>query len=856
VIPELRTYQAHGVNALRRHVVEGRNRIILVCPTGGGKCLGLGTPVLTFDGRIVRAENVEVGDLLMGPDSKPRRVLSTCRGHGPLYRITPIKGTSWICNNAHVLTLVETVSGSVVDISVDEYLQETKWFRHTHKQFSPDRGVDFAPSDPLPVDPYFVGVWIGDGTKGCGAKGLLRVDITKMDSEILDLAKKTARKWGLRVRTDGPSTGRCPTHHLVGKRKKGVQHVKNPLLDEMRRLFGEVTEIPRLYLTASRSDRELLLAGLIDTDGYIHNATAEIVQKRRGIADGICFLARSLGYRVLMSKKIVKGTAYWRMSISGDLSSLPMRISRKRSPARRQKKCTTRTGFEIRSIGKGQYAGFELDGDGRFLLGDFTVTHNTVLASNIIHSARRNFNAKILFVAHRRELIDQAVRQLERWGVTEVGVVRADDERTNALMPVQVATIQSLGRRNPPPADIIFVDECHRAVADSYRKLLEIYPEKNIIGLTATPCRMDGKALGDVFQAIEVAATYKDLIKDGFIVEPRCYGTPVEVKLEGVHTQHGDYVINELEGAMLDANVLGDTVAEYQKHAGGRRTVVFAVSVSHSLAIKAQFEAAGVKIAHVDASTPESERLDISRKLDAGELEVVTNVGIYTEGWDQPCVKCAIVARPTKSLVLWMQMPGRILRPWNPNTPPSRSWQPEDGPSVQPIIIDQGNNIDYHGFPHEDRTWSLEKSAERTEKRPARCIRCFAYIRHYPCPACGYMPEVSKREVRADQNTELQERQSVDPRKAFFDRKIQEARVKGFKPGWASKQYFDAYGDWPLWSWSQAAKDALEADVKWQRRIVDRASNRDRWRSSVEAELHTKFESDEEFLAWARRMNS
>jgi superfamily II DNA or RNA helicase len=479
----------------------------------------------------------------------------------------------------------------------------------------------------------------------------------------------------------------------------------------------------------------------------------------------------------------------------------------------------------------------------------------TIIACHIIHSARRNFFANILFVAHRLELIDQTVKQLAKWGVTEVGVIRADDERTNSMMPVQVATIQSLSRRNKPAADIIFVDEAHRCVAFTYRRLLELYPDAVIIGLTATPCRLDGKALGDVFQAIEIAATYKDLIKDGFIVEPRCFGTPVEPKLDGVRTQHGDFVIDELADAMMEIDVLGDTVAEYKKHAHGRRTVVFAVNVAHSKALLEKFLAAGVRAAHVDSETPEEERIDISRKLDTGELEVVTNVAIFTEGWDQPCVKCLIIARPTKSLVVFMQQAGRGLRPWNENTPLTRSWQPEDGPSVQPIIIDQGGNLDRHGFPHEDRRWSLEGRAEReNERKPTKCIKCLAYIKHYPCEACGFAPPAPPpREIVQDTNAELEERVFTDPRKAFFDRKLEEARMKGFKPAFASAKFKEEYGDWPPWSWGQAAKESCANDEMWKRRIANKEADRARYKKQEEEVRMPQYDTDEDFADWARR---
>lgn len=495
-----------------------------------------------------------------------------------------------------------------------------------------------------------------------------------------------------------------------------------------------------------------------------------------------------------------------------------------------------------------------LAGRKRVILCGPTGGGKTVVASSIIHSARRNFNAKILFVVHRKELIDQTVRQLAKYGVHEVGVIMADDARTNRLMPVQVATIQSLARRSAPPADIVFVDEAHRAAADSYKKLISLYPDAAIIGLTATPCRADGKPLGDVFEAIEVFATYEELIRDKFIVQPRCFSSRAPINLGGVRTVAGDYNIGEIEEIMMDMHVLGDTLEQYQKRAGGRRTVIFASTVNHSLAIRDQFLQAGIRIAHVDANTPENERADISRKLDTREIDAVTNVGIYTEGWDQPSVKCLIIARPTKSLTLLMQMAGRGLRPWV-----------ENGESVDPIIIDQGENIPRHGWPHEDRVWSLDEGAKSKKKRPAKCIQCGAFIDSYPCEECGFAPPAPPpRIVKIDPSVELVERdmserdkalaalartQTVE-RRSYFDMQVEVARARGFKPGFAAAKFKEKFGMWPPWDWSQGAKKMMESDSTWKFRNKVREENRARWTAEESAGQETTYDTDDDFAKW------
>jgi hypothetical protein len=159
--------------------------------------------------------------------------------------------------------------------------------------------------------------------------------------------------------------------------------VKNELLNQLRAVVGDGTELPLGYLTSSRENRAQFLAGLLDTDGTPNNGGFEIVQKVRGFADGVCFLARSLGLRATLREKLVNGASYWRVIISGECSKLPLRIARKRPAPRQQVKRVNRTVFTIEPCGTGEYAGFELDGDGRFLLGDFTVTHNTSSAAAI-----------------------------------------------------------------------------------------------------------------------------------------------------------------------------------------------------------------------------------------------------------------------------------------------------------------------------------------------------------------------------------------------------------------------------------------------------------------------------------------
>jgi Hom_end-associated Hint/UvrD-like helicase C-terminal domain/AAA domain len=426
---------------------------------GSGKCLGKGTPILMFDGTIQPVEDVQTGDLLMGDDSTPRNVLTTCRGVDTIYRITPVKGDAWVCNSAHILTMVwsyfplvnspwSAPVGVPFDIPLQDYLGLSACVRSRLKQIR--TGVNFLAGDALPYDPYFMGLWLGDGLTGLSA-----VQICDQNQSVLNYIRSYGEFLGYRVIEWG-GKGDCTTLRLSckgedrepifggGYRNKGAF----PLLDYLRDHFvkDEEKRIPLHYLTASREDRLKLLGGLLDIDGYFGNGCFEITTKFSGLKDDLLYLARSLGfsayatYTYCQIKSIGFGGYYWRLSISGNVNLIPSLY--RDVPVRKQIKSVLRTGISVKSLGTGDYFGFEIDGNGRFLLGDFTVTHNTSLLKMIAKKLDQQQRGSMIYLAFNREIVKEVesvfapmgvkVQTFHGWGMSALmktfGKVTVDDK--------------------------------------------------------------------------------------------------------------------------------------------------------------------------------------------------------------------------------------------------------------------------------------------------------------------------------------------------------------------------------------------------------------------------------------------
>jgi len=366
---------------------------VLYGPPGVGKCFAKETPILLFNGDIKNVEDIVVGDVLMGPDSKPRKVLSTTRGIGPLYRVSQKLGEDYICNDAHILSLQNTFKPSdqsPVFISAQEYCQKSNTWKHDHKGWKV--GVEFEEQD-LPIDPYWMGLWLGDGDSRIPS-----IMVANKDKEIGDWLKKWAKDNKVFIRKQKQRG--CEQWNFTDMQGSRSGCTSNHIKTKLRNLnLLENKHIPNCYFKNSSSNRLLLLAGLIDSDGYkCKSGSLQYCSVNKGLANDVLRLARSLGFRVTFSESIkgIKKLNYtvkaYTVTIGGTLSRIPSQLPRKQGHNNPQKK-SLRYAIDVNPIGNGEYFGFTIDGDHQFLLGDFTVTHNSIWAHALASLLKLNIRS-------------------------------------------------------------------------------------------------------------------------------------------------------------------------------------------------------------------------------------------------------------------------------------------------------------------------------------------------------------------------------------------------------------------------------------------------------------------------------
>ena len=417
----------------------------------------------------------------------------------------------------------------------------------------------------------------------------------------------------------------------------------------------------------------------------------------------------------------------------------------------------------------------------------------TVIFSEISKRAVQK-NNNVLILVHRRELIKQASQKLANIKVPH-GIIAAGFKPSNHQ--IQVASVQTIVRRlnstSFKPA-LIIIDEAHHSVAGSWKKVLDHFPNAKRIGVTATPCRLSGEGLREMFDDLILGPTVKKLVKAGFLSPHKVFGAPQKINFKKIKMRGGDYATDQLAEEMLKADITGDAVKQYQKHANGLPAIAFCVNVEHAESVKAKFNNSGIKADIITGSMNTDDRDQVINGLSTGKIQVLVSIEVVSEGFDLPAVSTAILLRKTASLGLYLQQVGRILRPQENKTA---------------IVLDHVGNTITHGFIDDLQNWSLDapkKSRKNQEKAPAvqTCKQCFATYSPQPtCPECGYFAPIKTREITEQEGelielkrTEVRLRQAEKDQAKILIRNAKSlaelqsvAKRLGYKRGWAFKMY-------------------------------------------------------------------
>lgn len=429
------------------------------------------------------------------------------------------------------------------------------------------------------------------------------------------------------------------------------------------------------------------------------------------------------------------------------------------------------------------------------VLGVASTGMGKTIVSAFIAKSAADRGKRVWFLCHLKNLLTQTSKAFWTIGIQH-GLIASGKSRS--YLPVQVATIGTLGRRieTMDPPDVMIVDECHLAMAATWVKVIEWARDSGciIVGNSATPCRLDGKGLDYLFDEMVEARPMRWLIEHGRLSDYVIYSAPHQADLSEVKKRAGDYATGELEAAMDKPQLIGDAADHWKRYANGLRTICYCISIKHSKHTADHFNANGIPAIHVDGETPQEELKRAIAGFADGKYMVLCNVQLMTTGFDLSAqvdrevpIEAAILLRPTKSVALYMQMVGRALRK-------------KPRPAV---ILDHAGMAMEHGLPDDERQWSLEgvekqkrkKKDDEEEPEPTVqwCKQCYFVFRVGPdaCPSCGAPVEKQERKIN-QVDGELVE---IDPEELRRQRqaRIERARAQtvedlvatGMKPGQA-----------------------------------------------------------------------
>lgn len=417
----------------------------------------------------------------------------------------------------------------------------------------------------------------------------------------------------------------------------------------------------------------------------------------------------------------------------------------------------------------------------------------TFTAASIIKRALDK-GKKVLFIAPRRELVEQASAALHTVGAFNTLIMSGEELISNDCYVASSDTLYSWVYQRQlfpmPQFDLVIWDEAHLSMSKTRLRMLNDF-KCPVIGLTATPARGDRTPLGTYWNKLITVTTVKELIADGYLVQPRYFGANKDIDLSGVplRSTDKDYMPKPLAERMNKTALIGDIVDNWRRLANGKQTVVFCTDIKHSIAVAEQFLANGIAAEHIDAYATPDERRAIFERVRSGETQVLTNVFLASYGLDIPSLEVCILARPTKNLTLYFQMVGRVLRPSKGKT--------------EAIIIDHASTVHELGFVEDDFEWDihtkeraadLKKESKKTNNEPKEvvCPECKRiYVAARVCPHCGHrhIAEGAPIPVHKADLKEIKPKYTHAEKELFLSELMHYARAKRRSSEWAYDVY-------------------------------------------------------------------
>lgn len=393
----------------------------------------------------------------------------------------------------------------------------------------------------------------------------------------------------------------------------------------------------------------------------------------------------------------------------------------------------------------------------------------------------------VWFVVHRSELMDQTIDTFRKFSIP--------------IKNIHVGMVHSFANhpeRYPAP-DLIIFDEGHHVAAKTWLKIIQNNPAAYMIGLTATPCRLDGRPLGEIYDHLIIGATTQELTRMGYLA-PFRYFAPSVADLSGLNKRGSDYDQEQASDILMQRAVFGDVIKHWHEYADGLQTICYCSSIRHSKATADAFQADGINAVHFDGETGSAQRENIIERFRAGEIRILCNVDLIGEGFDVPACWCCVLLRPTTSLGLFIQQSGRALRPQLGKTA---------------IILDHVGNYSRHGLPDDPRSWSLDTPVKPSERFDTegkllvrQCLRCYFTYKSGPkcCPNCGAEYISTREEIEQIESVRLEEikqrkESNMERYRAKTAERLKDGGIESCQSLFECQQWAKQNGKSSGWAW-------------------------------------------------------